>query len=234
LEAARAQEASVRYSRDADLAEERLQTLLGLGLEATPIVLSPAYSIPEISRPPEDLITTAFAARPDLRAVEIAIEAAGQRLGWEKSKIINLTAVLDANGAGKEGFEMGPGLQLELPVLNQNNAQISRAQAELVRATRQYLAVKHRIAREVREAQTHYQAAQEALQILQQKVLPAAATAADNAKKAYSVGEFSYLELLDFQRQLLGSRLREAEARAELRQAEISLEHSLGFKLPAE
>jgi len=234
LEAAQTLEASVRFARDAELAEERLKNLLGLGLEKITIQLKPAPDPSEISRPPSDLLEAAFAARPDLRAAEIAIEAAGQRVGWERSKIFNLTGVLDANAEGKEGFEMGPGVQLELPILNQNNGKVARAQTELIQAARQYLAVRHRIAREVMEAHTRYVAARKALNILQVDVMPAAATAATNATEAYAIGAISYLELLDFKRQLLASRLREAEAKADLRKAEVSLEHSIGFKPHAE
>ena len=229
LEAARTQDASVRFARDAELAEERLKSQLGLGLEEIAIQLSPMPSSNGFSRQASDLLTAAFAARPDLRAAEIAIEEAGQRVGWEHSKIFNLTAMLDANGEGKEGFEMGPGIQLELPVLSQNNGKIARAHAELTRAVRQYLAVKHHIAREVREAHTHYLAAQKALKILQMDMMPPAVAAATHATEAYAIGSISYLELLDFKRQLLHYRLREAEAKVDLRRAEINLEHSIGF-----
>jgi cobalt-zinc-cadmium efflux system outer membrane protein len=230
LEAARTQEASIRYSRDAELAEERLITLLGLGWEEIMLHLTPVPASTEFGVQPSDLIAAAFAARPDLRAAEISIEAAGQKIGWERSKIFNLTAILDANAEGKEGFEMGPGILLELPILNWNQGKISRAQAELIQAARQYMAVKHRIAQEVLEAHTSYLAAQEALKILQKDILPAATTAEKNATEAYSIGEISYLELLDFKRQLLSSRLREAEAEADMRRAEASLKHSIGFK----
>jgi cobalt-zinc-cadmium efflux system outer membrane protein len=229
LEDARAHEASVRFDRDAKVAEERLETLLGLGLEEIALQLSPSPTSIEFEDQPSDLLASAFAARPDLRAAEIAIEVAGSRLGWERSRIFNLTAVLDANAEGKEGFEMGPGVQVELPILNWNNGQISRSQAELVQAARQYMAVKHRIAQEVLEAHTSYLAAQKALKILQVDILPASKNAAKNAEAAYSVGEISYLELLDFKRQLLDSRLREAEAEADMRRAEVSLKHSIGF-----
>ena len=232
LEAARTSEASVRFARDAALAEDRLKNLLGLGLELEKIMiqLSPVSKPGEIIDQPSDLLDAAFAARPDLRAAEIAIEAAGQRIGWERSKIFNFTVMLDANGEGKEGFEMGPGILLELPILSQNNGKVARAQAELIQSARQYIAVKHRIAREVSEAHTHYLTAQKALKILQADIIPTATTAADNATEAYAIGAISYLELLDFKRQLLQSRLRESEAKADLRRAEVDLEHSIGFR----
>ena len=229
LAAARAQEASIRFDRDARLVKERFRTLLGLGLEEFTLELTPDFSSIEFQEQPSDLLTKAFAARPDLRAAEIAIEAAGYRLGWERSKIFSLTAQLDANGEGKEGFEMGPGLVMELPILNQNNGMVSRAQAELTKAARQYLAVKHRIIQEVNEAYAQYQAAMKALKILRVDILPSATAAADNAAAAYSIGEISYLELLDFRRQLINSRLRYVEAEADMRWAETRLKYSIGF-----
>ena len=57
----------------------------------------------------DTLLTDALASRPDVRAAELAVEAAGARAGLEKSRILTLTATLDANGEGKEGFEIGPG-----------------------------------------------------------------------------------------------------------------------------
>jgi cobalt-zinc-cadmium efflux system outer membrane protein len=230
LEAARTQESSILLARDAELAEERLKTLLGLGLKEVTIKLSLEPIPLEQNHKPTDLLNTAFAARPDLRAAEIAIEAAGKRVGWERSKIFNLTAMLDANAVGKEGYERGPGVELELPILNWNKGKISRAQKELEQAAKQYMAVKHRIGREVLEAHTNYLAAQQALKILQVDILPAARTATKNAEQAYSIGEISYLELLDFKRQLLDSRLREAGAEADMRRAMANLEYSIGFK----
>ena len=62
------------------------------------------------------LIADALASRPDVRAAELAVEAAGARVGLERSKIVTLTANLDANGEGKDGFEIGPGLGLDWPL----------------------------------------------------------------------------------------------------------------------
>ena len=57
----------------------------------------------------DTLMTDALASRPDVRAAELAVEAAGARVGLEKSRILTITATLDANGEGKQGFEIGPG-----------------------------------------------------------------------------------------------------------------------------
>lgn len=193
LQAAQTQENAVLSARDTKLAEDRLAALLGLEDSLVELSIGPKPN--DLQLEISDLLHAAFAARPDLRAAEIAIESAGQKVGWERAKIINFTAVLDVNGEGKEGFEMGPGMQFELPVFNRNKGKIARAQAELEQASKQYLAVKHRITSEVREAQVHYLAADKALKIVQTEVYPTAKTAEENAEVAYQIGDISYLEL---------------------------------------
>jgi outer membrane protein TolC len=178
----------------------------------------------------EDLLNAAYAARPDLRAAKIAIEEAGKRLGWERSKIFQFTAILDYNERGRSGSEFGPGAMFELPIFNWNNGKVTRSKAQLEQAVREYVAVKHGIAFKVREAYTNYLSAQEALHILRSDTLPFAVTSADKAGKRYSVGEIAYHDFLEFKRQLLNSHLREAESMVELRRASAQLRHSLGFK----
>ncbi len=229
LEALRAQEISLRRTQEADLAKARFTTLLGFAARDTTFTLASAPETELSSRTFAELMNAAFASRPDLRAAELVIEAAGKRLGWERVKIFTLTGVLDANGAGKEGFEMGPGAQIELPLFNWNNGKTARAQAQIEQAARQYLAAKHRIALEVKVAHTDYLAAQQALALCHTQWVPAAIEAASRAQKAYAAGEVSYLFVLEINRQLLDARLREVEAAADLHRAEARLKHSVGF-----
>jgi len=230
LIASQAREAAIRYIRDAKIETIRLKTLLGLISENVDFQFqtSPNQMISTLDS--ARLIKTALAARPDLRAAELAIEVAGKRLGWERSKIFNLTAVLDANGEGKEGFEMGPGVQLAVPIFNWNNGGTSRAHAEMEQAAKQYIAVQHSIIKEVLESYENYRAAQKLYEILREEIVPAASRAVRNGEKAYLVGEISYLEFLEFKRQLLDSRFRLAEAEAELRRSIANLHYSTGSK----
>ena len=229
LEALRAQEISVRRTQEAENAKARFTTLLGFSVRDTTFSLI-STTEPELpARTFTELTNAAFASRPDLRAAELNIEAAGKRLGWERAKIFTLTGVLDANGAGKEGFEMGPGAQIELPLLNWNNGKTARVHAQIEQAARQYLAAKHRIALEVKAAHVDHLAAQQALALCRTQWVPAATEAANRAQKAYVAGEVSYLFVLEINRQLLDARLREAEAAADLHRAEARLKHSVGF-----
>lgn len=230
LEAARKERDLINNIRDTKLLDAKLKTLLGLEQEENTIELTQTQIDVEWAFNLQELITSAYAARPDLRASEIAIEEAGKRLGWERSKIYKFTAIMDFNERGRSGSEFGPGAWFELPIFNWNNGKVSRSKALLEQAAKQYVAVKQGIALKVREAYTNYLSAQSALKILRTDLLPLARTAVSNAEKRYTIGEISYQEFLGFKRYLLDSRLREAESLAELSRASAQLRHSLGFK----
>ncbi|MGH7454092.1 MAG: TolC family protein, partial [bacterium] len=229
LEALRAQEAAVGFVQGAEISRARFNTLLGIDVQDTSFALTPASEMELPQRTLPELFNAAFASRPDLRAAELAIEAAGKRIGWERAKILAFNGVLDVNGAGKEGFEIGPGAQIEIPLFNWNNGKVARAQAQMEQAARQYLVVKHRLALEVQETYTDYFAAQQALTLCRSEWVPTATTAASQAQKAYAAGDVSYLFVLEINRQLLDARVREAEATANLRRATARLQHSIGF-----
>ncbi|MFC2161441.1 TolC family protein [Acidobacteriota bacterium] len=231
LEAARKQESSINSVRDSKLSENRLISLLGLGLQDTPFKISGIPLLSEKNYELSELYEVAFSARPDLRGAEIRIEKAGRNIGWERSKILNLTASLDANAEGKEGFEIGPGMQLELPLFSWNKGKIARAQAELEQASKHYLALKQQVTNEVLEAYTSLLAARQSLEIWKKEVFTLAENTKNNAKNAFNVGEISYLELLAFKQQFLETCLHKANTEAAVRQAEINLKYSLGFKL---
>ncbi len=149
VEAARARDEAGRAVRISESSHDRLRTLLGVagGAPAPGLVLTPAArsraNLPDL----DALLQEALAARPELRALEIAIETAGKRAGLAKSEILTLSAILDANGNGTEGFEMGPGLAVEIPIFNRQQGRVTRAQAEL--EARRLVAIRERIALEV-------------------------------------------------------------------------------------
>ena len=229
LEAAWAEENAITHRQQAQLAAIHLKTILGFILQDVEFDLTPqaiSYNEPSSIN---DLLALAYAARPDLRAAELSIESAGKKLGWERSQIYNFTAVLDANGQGTEGFEMGPGMKFDVPLLNWNQGGRARATAELEEAVKLYLVKKEQITQNVLKAHADYQASYQILSLLSSKNLPAAIRASKNAENAYLLGELSYLELLVFKRQVLSIRVREADAAATFEIADAQLSHAIGF-----
>jgi cobalt-zinc-cadmium efflux system outer membrane protein len=253
-----AEERTARFTQDATLARERLRGLLGFGddeitlnLISSPSQLAPGASqiisvwaaaasaaTPPValtatteSEPLDELLKQALEARPEMKAGELAIEAAGARAKWERSRILNVTAIAKEYGRGANGFEQGPGLMIDLPIFNRNQGNIARAEAEIERAAKQLIAARLRIVAEVREAYTQLTQAREAHQLWRTRVLPPLEQDVRLAGTAYRSGDVPYLFVLETARRYSDERLREADYQAAATRALAQLERSVGRRL---
>ena len=230
IETLQAQEQLSRARQDARLARDRLRHLTGLGPEQwrTGVSESPFPTPPE--RDVTLLVTNALASRPDLRAAELGLEAAGKRIGLARAEAFTLAAGLNAKEVGKD-FLSGPTLDLAVPILNQNQGGIAQAQARFEKAARQYITVRDRIVLEVREAHTRVAQARESCDQWRENILPPLAEAARQAEKSYDAGNVAYLFVLETSRKIHDARLKESAATADLRRAGAELERSVGRRL---
>jgi len=228
IEARTSEEEAARLRREVPIVMERLRFLLGLSAEGTALEIMPAKIEPGVPENAEVLLRGAFAARPDLRAAELAIEAAGKLAKWERSKIFSVIATLDINGRGTNGFEAGPGVAVDVPIFNRNQGGISRAEAEVELALRQYVLVRQRIASEVLEARAQLVQAREALADIRERIMPPLEEDVRIWQASFKDGEVPYLFVLQNRQQLDAMRVREAEMRATLRRARVQLDRSTG------
>ncbi|ATB38447.1 hypothetical protein CYFUS_003882 [Cystobacter fuscus] len=222
-----------RARTDAMLAWQRLRLLMGVAQSPLLENASPRVG-PWETRPPrplEQLLPLALAARPDVRAAELGLEGAGQRVGWEKERIVNLLARLDAKptttASGNTSLWV-PGAQLELPLFNRNQAGVDRAEAELSRASARYLLLRQQVANEVITARAQLLQASQSLQAFQTHILPALTAASEGALKAFEAGELPYLQVLEALRRLTDARLRALDLEADFRRALAQLDRGLG------
>jgi cobalt-zinc-cadmium efflux system outer membrane protein len=250
-----AEERAARFTQDAEFAKERLRSLLGFGAEspdlnlivpqttqapaADRIISAQAPAAPPLSAAADEseslneLIKQALEARPELKAGELAIEAAGARAKWERSRILNVTAIAKEYGRGANGFEQGPGLLIDLPIFNRNQGAISRAEAEIERAAKQLIAARQRVISEVREAYTQLIQAREAYALWRARALPPLEQEIRLAQTSYRSGDVAYLFVLETARRYSDERLREADFQAAIKRALIALERSVGRRLIA-
>lgn len=232
VDALRARADAGRAIREEQTAIHRLRGLTGLAQDPRPLEFKDAS--PEPGAPALDvpaLLARAFAARPDLRAAELAIEAAKERAALAEVDFLALTLGVDANSDGEKGFEIGPALDLPLPILNQGQGAEARAAAELARAARHQASVRDRIALDVRDSHAALLAAIESL-AAQTETIPILEEAARQAERAEKAGDVPPPAVYESRLRLLDGRLRDAEARAELRRAGAQLERSVGGRLP--
>jgi len=223
-----AEEEATRLGREVSIAKDRLRSLLGLGTSQLEFELVPRPVTAWRTAEEVALLKTAFAARPDLRAAELSMEAAGKRVGWERSRVLALAGMLDINSRGREGFEAGPGVAGNLPIFDAGQGGVTRAQTEMDVAARRYVAVQQQIALEVRQARTRLVQATEAWKTWAERVLPAVEETQKGAAMAYAAGDVSYLFVLETTRELLQAQRRAAELDADLQRALAQLERATG------
>jgi len=219
------------FSEEAAVSRLHLNALLGLISNDARFDITPSKIAPGAQVSIDKLLQTAFAARPDLRAAEIMIEAAGERLGWEKSKVYNLIAIIDAKDEGADSLTVGPGFSVEIPIFNQNDGQIARAKAELEQTTRQYEAVRQNIILQVRQAHTKYISAQEEFDLWNIGIVPALEETVQRTQKSLAAGAVSYLSVLQAREKLVEARMRRAEFDVKLHHSAAQLNYSIGKKM---
>ena len=231
VDSLQAADATKRFSTEAAVLGQRLNGLLGLVSEDTPYEIAVPEAEPRSEVSIDELLVVALAARPDLRAAELAIEAAGERVGWERSKVYNFIAIIDAKDKGEESLTIGPGFQVEVPILNQNNGGIARAKAELEQATRHYETVRQTIILQVKEAHTQYLSAHEEFELWRGTIVPSLARVGEQAEKSFAAGEVPYLSVLEANRRLFGANLRQRELAAQLYRSAAQLNFCVGRRV---
>jgi cobalt-zinc-cadmium efflux system outer membrane protein len=228
----------LRAVQDTLILRLRFNVLLGVSSQDTVINLrqSPSPDFKPASK--RELIEMAYTYQPELAAAKSAIEAAGQRIGWERSRIAVFTGVLNGqNFAGTPSAEkqfpetFNLGLRTEVPVFNWNQGRISRAKAELEQASHNYVAIRQRVALNVSEAYARYETALKSYQLWNSNVLPSLEQAVLLSQNSYGTGDVSYLPVLEATRQMLDAKLRKSEVEAELRRAVSQLNFSLGKRI---
>lgn len=221
---------AARTQRDLDVARARVAALLGGSVAVTEVTLHDASPL---GMNEDELVAKAFAGRPDMRAAELTVDGARERAGLSRYEVLAISGIADANGSGKEGFEIGPGLETGIPIFNWNQGGMARADAELERALRQLRAVRQRVGLEVREAAARLKNATEQEAMWRQHILPDLEDSTRRAERAHKAGDIPLLVVLQTNAQLIKSRMREAEATAEIGRARAELERTVGVRLEA-
>lgn len=212
-----------RIGHDVHIFRHRLLALLGIesGKEFELVQKTTSYPNEEITA----LLDTAFSSRPDLRIAELEIESAGHQIGWEQSMVLNFIGILDANA---NNTQIGPGIMLDLPIFNQNEGGIARAQAKLDVAAKKYLAVREKIKLAVLEGHSQFLSAKERFELVTNQILPQQEQRLKISRQALNNGEISFLSNLEVELNWIQAKLRKVAALAALQQTTAQLGHSIG------
>ncbi len=214
---------------DVGMARARLVTSLAMA-DATD--LRPLFST-DVAALPDHRKLVAFArtARPDAHAAEFSVSAAALRAGWERKRVLGLGALIETQWGQQEGPALRLGGRAELPIFNQNQGGIGRADAEVERAIAQHELIARAVVLEVTVTHARFEQATRSRRRFEAEVLPALDAALEAAKRSFESGDQPYLVVLDVVRRVSEARLRRAELIAEQRRALCELERALGARL---
>lgn len=224
-------DASDLASIEVSIARARLAAQLAIDPPAAEVLR--ATFATDLTVPPglRELITVARAARPDARAAEVAISAATARAGFERSRVIAVSAQVEGHWTQPDVLAMRIGGRIELPIFGANPGGIGRAEAEVERATALHEAVARNVVLDVKLAHTRFLQAARSRERFETEVLPAIESALKIARHSFESGDAPYLVVLDVLRRVGEARLRRAELIAEQRRALCELEHAIGARL---
>lgn len=125
-------------------------------------------------------------------------------------------------------YVTGPTLSLELPLFDQNQAQIARAEFELLQARYLREAIDREIVQESWAVHTRARTAFETVEFMRDELLPLRENGLRLARESYRVGSTTLLIVLDAQRRLLEARAELVEVQAAAGIARIDLERIAG------
>lgn len=128
---------------------------------------------------------------------------------------------------------VGPTLGVELPLFDQNQAQIAKAQFEHAQALKALEAMEQQLLQEAWVAFQRSQTARENAALYQEKVLPVRERSLELATEAYRTGRTPFLSVLDAQQDYLEARAGYVEALEAHALASVELERVAGRPLGA-
>jgi cobalt-zinc-cadmium efflux system outer membrane protein len=238
-EVARLQFRSTAVRADLDLATAlaRVRTLIGrsatdpIDLADDLRVAGPAAGIPDVAAVQQ----LALATRPDLRSLQLgqARSVADLRL-QEALGRIDYTVGAEyrrQQGIAGRSNSLGFFVSAPIPVLNRNQGEIARADAEHDQLSRQTAAVRAQILSDVDIAYREYTTNRDLVAAIEHDLIQPATSARDISTYTYRAGGSSLLELLDAQRAFNDTMQSYLDAQAGLRRAVARLAAAVGTEV---
>ncbi|OQW68787.1 MAG: hypothetical protein BVN34_08970 [Proteobacteria bacterium ST_bin12] len=209
--------------RDWELAEYdvkvKMQSLLyalGVGQKYNAITLAPnlvpACNVNEV----DYLLTQSLGQRPDILSAQYLINASKEKIKLSKLGWLKFTGTADATSGLVNGHTLGPAIRSTIPIANQNQGAVSRAEAELEKAELSLEALKQQAVLELKVSHLQYQQSCHDLRVLENTLMPSMKQMTQLTENAYQKGDISYLQTLEANRQFVDIQMREVQLKAGL------------------
>ena len=129
-------------------------------------------------------------------------------------------------------FILGPSIEIPLPIFDQNQAQLARAQFRVRELQQRYEELTQRVIEGVRSALTVRRLVEDRVRFFRESLVPLQETNLQLAESAYQAGTESILAVLFAQEALIRTRLNFAAAVRDLAISLANLERQLAGRLP--
>ena len=177
-----------------------------LGLDVADLVPVGELRLPAARTDTDTLVSEALRRRPDLTAAEREAEAAEAALRLARAeRWPNVTVGVqythdEFQVAGNLANSLGANFSLPLPLVNRNQGEIQRAEAEALIARHEVQKLRLGIPQEVRTAVTSYTVAGERVRRFEEAFLRQSEDARRAAEVSYREGAISLLEFVEAER----------------------------------
>lgn len=215
-------------------AKRRLAQRLSLEADMDGIALVDPLPEPlPVGSDAEAFVGQARESRLDLRAYRKALEAAASQIKLESGKSfgdLSVGVALERPPISGDAL-VGPAFTATVPIFDQNQAQIARAEYLYAKAVKTYEALELDVAQQVRAAADRAMTASSNLAFYREELLPQAEESLRFASDSYAAGQTSVIAMLEGQRIFLEARTGFIEVRREAVSALADLERAMGVPL---
>lgn len=208
-------------------ARKRLYALWGETDDLAPLV-GVLESLPTL--PEQAELFQAVEQAPQMLQARRDIERGEAGIGVERSRRIgNLTIGGGARRLAEDGSNAAVvTLSMPLPIFDRNRGNLAAAIATRDQALDRERALRTRLQRDIGEAYAQYRGRRLAVAAIHDNILPAAQLALDATSKAFELGRFGIIDVLDAQKILFTARTQYARALADAHSAYADIERALG------
>lgn len=231
-----AAEAGIAREKAALEAEASLVRLARvLGLKAVRSGLELKGGLPELPAAPpplERVVELAGTRRADVQAARLMVNQARQQVSLAKAGVVkDLEVALNYEQEADGEQLLGPGVALEVPIFDQNQAEVARARYRVRQYSRLLEAKTIKAGEEAAVAHQAVVTALRRLALHDDRILPLRQQAVDYTRLYVGAMQLNKLYLLEAERDLTRARMDRLTARAAAALAWIDLERAVGGRL---
>lgn len=207
----------------------RLATVLGLPGGASLPALGDRFEPPDPDGwTRETAVAFALQQRLDVAAAREKLVAAERQVTLERRSVLADVQLGPGYAGGIGNADSGgPSLQMGLPVFDQNQAQVAKADYELRKRKKQLVALEQRVAREIEDVLADIAFYRRHVELYQKRLEPLQAHAVERAEKLGASNDAAVLHALEARQEEVDGRRGFLEAVRRLRAAQQSLQRAL-------